>query len=154
MPAPNFNLTPKLEGVANMNFLRFMHTEPLEDLLFQSPIRNNIGFDYSLGVEYRPPLTENIVVRGGVGALSPRQGFARYLYGQDAAFCFCRRAIPVLAMRDAFTSAEERDTGAAAYRARAIRGAGGEHRRWRSPSARDAECGGRIDALGADGPRA
>ncbi len=71
----NFKLTPRLEGVANMNFLRFMHTEPLEDLLFQSPIRNNIGLDYSVGVEYRPPLAENIVVRGGVGAFSPMQGF-------------------------------------------------------------------------------
>ena len=70
-----FKLTPKLKGLVNVNFLRFMDTESLEELLFQAPIRNNIGFDTSVGVEYRPPLSENIVVRGGAAALTPEQGF-------------------------------------------------------------------------------
>ena len=52
-----------------------MHTEPIEALLFQSPIHDTIGFDYSVGLEYRPPLTENISMRGGVAALSPGRGF-------------------------------------------------------------------------------
>jgi hypothetical protein len=71
----DFEITPKLRGFANFNFLRFERTEPLEFLLFQSPIHHTIGEDLGLGVEYRPPLTENIVFTGGVSALQPGQGF-------------------------------------------------------------------------------
>lgn len=71
----DFEITPKLRGFANFNFLRFERTEPLEFLLFQSPIHHTIGEDFGLGVEYRPPLTENIVVTGGASALQPGQGF-------------------------------------------------------------------------------
>jgi Carboxypeptidase regulatory-like domain len=71
----DFDLTPKLKGFANLNFLRFERTEPLEDLLFQFPIRHTIGTDLGLGVEYRPPLSENIVVTAGASALQPGQGF-------------------------------------------------------------------------------
>jgi hypothetical protein len=70
----DFNVTPKLKGFANVNFLRFERTEPLEFLLFQSPIHHTIGTDAGIGVEYRPPLTENIVLTGGAAALQPGQG--------------------------------------------------------------------------------
>jgi Carboxypeptidase regulatory-like domain len=71
----DFNVTPKLKAFANVNFLRFQRTEPLEFLLFQSPIRHTIGTDAGVGVEYRPPLSENIVITGGASALQPGQGF-------------------------------------------------------------------------------
>jgi hypothetical protein len=71
----DFDITPKLKGFANFNFLRFERTEPLELLLFQSPIHHTIGEDFGVGVEYRPPLTENIVLTGGASALQPGQGF-------------------------------------------------------------------------------
>ena len=71
----DFELTPKLRGFANFNFLRFERTEPLEFLLFQSPIRHTIGEDFGIGAEYRPPLSENIVLTGGASALQPGQGF-------------------------------------------------------------------------------
>ena len=71
----DFDVTPKLRGFANFNYLRFERTEPLEFLLFQSPIRHSIGEDAGIGVEYRPPLTENIVLTGGASALQPGQGF-------------------------------------------------------------------------------
>jgi Carboxypeptidase regulatory-like domain len=71
----DFNVTPKLKAFANANFLRFQRTEPLEFLLFQSPIRHTIGADLGVGVEYRPPLSENIVLTGGASALQPGQGF-------------------------------------------------------------------------------
>jgi hypothetical protein len=71
----DFNHTPKLKGFANYNFLRFMRTEPLEYVLFQSPIHRTIGSDLGLGVEYRPPLSENLVLTGGVSMLQPGQGF-------------------------------------------------------------------------------
>ena len=71
----DFDITPKLRGFANFNYLRFQRTEPLEFLLFQSPIHHGIGEDVGVGVEYRPPLTENIVLTGGASALQPGQGF-------------------------------------------------------------------------------
>jgi hypothetical protein len=72
----DFNLTPKLKAFANYNFLRFMRTEPLEYVLFQSPIHHTIGSDLGLGFEYRPPLSENLVLTGGASMLQPGQGFS------------------------------------------------------------------------------
>ena len=71
----DFNLTPKLRAFVNANYLRFDRTEPLEILLFQRGIRHSIGTDAGLGVQYRPPLTENIVVTAGVSSLVPGAGF-------------------------------------------------------------------------------
>lgn len=71
----DIDLTPKLKAFANFNFLRFMRTEPLEYVLFESPIHHPIGEDLGVGVEYRPPLSENLVLRGGAAMLQPAQGF-------------------------------------------------------------------------------
>jgi len=71
----DFDITPKLKGFANVNFLRFERTESLEDILFESPIRHTIGTDMGIGVNYRPPLSENIVLTAGAAALQPGQGF-------------------------------------------------------------------------------
>jgi hypothetical protein len=70
----DFDLTPKLRGFVNVNYLRFERTETLEQILFQSPIHHGIGVDSSFGVRYRPPLTENISITAGVAALVPGQG--------------------------------------------------------------------------------
>jgi Carboxypeptidase regulatory-like domain len=71
----DFNLTPKLKAFANYNFLRFMHTEPIEYVLFQSPVHHTIGSDLGVGLQYRPPLSENLVLTGGASMLQPGQGF-------------------------------------------------------------------------------
>jgi hypothetical protein len=71
----DFDLTPKLRAFVNGNYLRFDRTEPLELLLFQRPIHRSIGTDLGIGFEYRPPLSENIVIRGGASALIPGHGF-------------------------------------------------------------------------------
>ena len=69
----DFDVTPKLRAFVNSNYLRFDRTEPLELLLFQVPIRHSIGTDFGAGFEFRPPLSENIVIRGGASALVPGQ---------------------------------------------------------------------------------
>ncbi|HXY14203.1 MAG TPA: carboxypeptidase-like regulatory domain-containing protein [Terriglobales bacterium] len=71
----DFNVTPKLRAFVNGSYLRFDRTEPLELVLFQSPITHNIGTDVGLGFEYRPPLSENIVITAGTSGLIPAQGF-------------------------------------------------------------------------------
>jgi hypothetical protein len=68
-------LTPKLRSTINVNYLRFHRTEVLEAVLFQSGIRKGIGVDGGFGLQYRPKLSDNIVVTGGVGALFPHAGF-------------------------------------------------------------------------------
>jgi len=81
----DFDVTPKLKGFVNANFLRFQRTEPLEFVLFQEPIRHTIGVDYGAGVTYRPPLSENIALTGGAAILTPGNGF-RDIYGGKTLF--------------------------------------------------------------------
>ncbi len=71
----DFDITPKLKGFANFNFLRFMRTEPIEYVLLQSDIHHTIGEDLGVGVQYRPPLSENLILTGGASMLQPGQGF-------------------------------------------------------------------------------
>lgn len=67
-------LTPKLRAFANVNFLRFAHTAPLEALLFQADIGPDIGIDYGTGFQYRPPLSDNMVIVGGISGMKLGQG--------------------------------------------------------------------------------
>lgn len=67
-------LTPSLKLIANVNYLRFLRTEPLEFLLFQNPIQHGIGVDSSLGVVWRPKLSDNMIVKAGVADLAPSKG--------------------------------------------------------------------------------
>jgi hypothetical protein len=52
-----------------------MRTESLEFILQQGNIHHPIGEDLGIGLEYRPPLSENIVLIGGASMLQPGQGF-------------------------------------------------------------------------------
>jgi hypothetical protein len=83
----NFDITPKLRGFVNVNYLRFERTETLEQILFQAPIRHNIGFDSSIGVRYRPPLTENIAITAAAATLIPGQGL-KDIYGGKLMYTF------------------------------------------------------------------
>jgi len=81
----DFDITPKLKGFANYNFLRFMQTEPLEYVLFQAPIHHTIGSDLGVGMQYRPPLSENLILSGGASMLQPGEGF-RDIYSGHTQF--------------------------------------------------------------------
>jgi hypothetical protein len=72
--AADFDLTPKLRAFVTSSYLRFMKTDTLETLLFQEKVRPDIGFDYGGGATYRPPLSDNIVIIGGVQAMRLGQG--------------------------------------------------------------------------------
>jgi hypothetical protein len=71
----NARLTPKIKTTVNANWARFNRTESLQTLLFQNPIHHAIGLDTGLGVQYRPLLSDNIVITGGFGTLFPGAGF-------------------------------------------------------------------------------
>jgi hypothetical protein len=69
------DLTPKLKLINNYNLLWFDKTATLSTFLFQGNIDRFIGGDLSLGVEYRPLLSENIVATFGIASLIPGKGF-------------------------------------------------------------------------------
>ncbi|MGH9848070.1 MAG: hypothetical protein ACREEM_56015, partial [Blastocatellia bacterium] len=69
------DLTPRLRGFLNYNYLRFNRTESLELGLFQNGIRHEIGHDLGVGFIYRPLLNENIVFTAGASGLRPGTGF-------------------------------------------------------------------------------
>jgi hypothetical protein len=75
----DFDVTPKLRFISNLNLLWFDTTQALEAFVFQSGIHRFIGTDLSLGMEYRPHLNNNIIVVAGVQGLVPGDGF-RDLY--------------------------------------------------------------------------
>ena len=68
-------VTQRAKAVFNVNYLRFQRTEPLEYILFQNRIRHDIGFDYSLGVAYRPFLINNLTLTFGAATLQTGRGF-------------------------------------------------------------------------------
>jgi hypothetical protein len=68
-------ITPKLKGVVNANYLRFDKTGALDLLLFQPRIRKSIGVDLGAGFLWRPLLNENVLVEGGFTGLLPGAGF-------------------------------------------------------------------------------
>src|SRR5262249_23402281 len=67
----DFELTPKLRMINNVNFLWFDETEPLKTFVFQSNLNSYIGADLSTGFEYRPLLSNNAIVVLGVSTLIP-----------------------------------------------------------------------------------
>ncbi len=75
-------ITPKLRGTINVNYARFMRTEVLETLLFQSGIQHGIGVDSGFGAQYRPLLNDNIVLNTGFGVLVPQAGFKNIYNGR------------------------------------------------------------------------
>lgn len=69
------DLTQKVSVIGNATYLRFVDTEPLQILLKQPDVRQDIGVDLSLGVEYRPFLNNNVIVKGFGAILQPFGGF-------------------------------------------------------------------------------
>ncbi len=68
-------VTPKLKAFFNCNYIWTTTTEPTRRVLFTNHASNEIGLDVSLGVQWRPLLTDNIIVSAGFGALIPAAGF-------------------------------------------------------------------------------
>ena len=79
-------VTQRIKAVFNVNYLRFHRTESLEYILFQPHIRHEIGWDYSLGVAYRPLLINNITLTFGAATLKPGRGF-RDIYTSAVTDC-------------------------------------------------------------------
>ncbi len=68
-------VTPRLKAIFTGNYIRLDAVEPVEEVLFQGDISHEIGTDLSAGLRYRPFLSNNVILVGGVAALIPGQGF-------------------------------------------------------------------------------
>ena len=75
-------LTPKWRGQVGFTYLRFDKTETLEFLLQAADIDKSIGLELFAGTQYRPFLTNNVILQLGGGVLFPDDGFAR-IYDSD-----------------------------------------------------------------------
>ena len=79
-----FDLTPKLRSFLNANYIRFANTDALKTALFTDKVDNEVGYDLSIGFQYRPLLTDNIIFSAGFGVLIPGEGY-RDIYGNNGA---------------------------------------------------------------------
>ena len=68
----------------NANYIRFMETDPIETALLVNNIDREVGWDLSFGIQYRPLLTDNIIVSTGFGALIPGRGFQARFTGNTS----------------------------------------------------------------------
>jgi hypothetical protein len=69
------DITPKLKGFMNANYIWLDQTKVIEELLFSNKISNALGLDLSFGFRYRPLLTDNIIFQAGVGFFLPGPGY-------------------------------------------------------------------------------
>jgi len=69
------DITPKLKGFVNVNYIRTIDTAATELVLFTNRASNDFALDCSAGFQWRPLLTENIIVTAGAGFLIPRWGY-------------------------------------------------------------------------------
>jgi hypothetical protein len=69
------DITPKLKAFMNVNYIWMMETESIQQVLLTDHASNAFGLDCSLGFQYRPLLTNNIILTAGAGFLVPGQGY-------------------------------------------------------------------------------
>jgi len=69
------DLTQEVRASFNVSYLRFAETGSLEPFVNQT-ISNEIGWEVTLSALYRPNLTNNVQIAGGLGVFFPGQGFS------------------------------------------------------------------------------
>jgi hypothetical protein len=74
------DLAPQLRLIGNANYLEFDELAVLELLSGKTLTSRQIGLDLSLGVQYRPLFTQNVVVQASFAVLRPGKGL-RELFG-------------------------------------------------------------------------
>ena len=76
------DVTPKTKAFANLNYVQFAETAPIKYALQTDRTRSDLGVDASVGVKYRPFLTENVIISAGVGFFFPGGGY-KDIYRQN-----------------------------------------------------------------------
>ena len=76
----DFDVSPRMRVISNVNYLEFDNLSTLAVLRNQQLHSTRIGTDVSVGLQYRPHFTQNIVLNASIAALLPGKGL-RELYG-------------------------------------------------------------------------
>ena len=76
------DLTPEIRLLANISKLNFVNTAVLGVLRNQTPPSKDLGIDISIGAQYRPFMTQNIVFNASAAAFLPGKGL-KQLYEED-----------------------------------------------------------------------
>ena len=76
------DLTPQLRLLGNISKLNFINTNVLGVLRNQAPPSTDLGVDISFGAQYRPYMSQNIVLNASAAALLPGKGL-KQLYEED-----------------------------------------------------------------------
>jgi hypothetical protein len=75
------DLTPQVRVIGNLSYLRFADTTVLGVLRNQAPPSREIGVDVSAAVQWRPFMSQNIVLNASAAALLPGKGL-KQLYDE------------------------------------------------------------------------
>jgi hypothetical protein len=81
--AVDVEITPRLRGQAGASYLRFAETDPLQIYLQLEDIDEEIGTEWFVGAQYRPLLTNNIILNLGLSALHTGEGFKKMYPSSD-----------------------------------------------------------------------
>ncbi|MGZ5082394.1 MAG: hypothetical protein ACXWHA_03400 [Usitatibacter sp.] len=76
------DLTPQVRAIANVSYLRFVETAVLGVLRNQSPPSREIGWDVSAAVQWRPFMSQNVVLNVSAAVLLPGRGLEQ-LYDEN-----------------------------------------------------------------------
>jgi hypothetical protein len=76
------DLTPQLRVLGNVSKLNFMNTSSLSVLRNQAVTSKDLGVDISTGVQYRPYMSQNVVISSSLAALLPGKAL-KQLYDED-----------------------------------------------------------------------
>ena len=76
------DLAPQLRLVGNLSYLRFASTEVLGVLRNQAPPAKDIGVDLSAALQWRPFMSQNLVLNASAAALVPGKGL-KQLYDEN-----------------------------------------------------------------------
>lgn len=76
------DLMPELRAIGNLSYLRFQDTTVLGVLRNQAPPDREIGWDVSAAVQWRPFMSQNLVLNASAAALLPGKGL-KQLYDED-----------------------------------------------------------------------
>ena len=82
----DFEVTPKVKVLFQANKILFHRTEALQALLFQDRVRNDVGWDLSLGLRWRPLLIDNVIVSVGGATFIGGSGFRDIYQTQEFRF--------------------------------------------------------------------
>lgn len=75
------DVSPEVRLITNLSYLQFVNTAVLGVLRNQAPPSKEIGIDISAGVQWRPFMSQNVVVSASAAALLPGKGL-KQLYDE------------------------------------------------------------------------